>query len=527
MVCWAEPNPNVKPRTEEECDCLAAIREMESDRDLMEKVGNVEKAIKKQVKGVTACAEGALYSVPTLQIDLREKANLEPFSSSAFHQSRDLAADQSKILTLESYPWTEEQIRMLVSHCGRAPWGGTERGMILAGNQSHTDRRCWQLEPERMLFKNLREWETKALRTLKRKVIQAMASPKTLKEKDVSLNFHKMLVYEENGKYLPHRETPRSPHHFGTLFIILPVKHTGGNTFVRHQGEEWCVDSSKRKSVVRCTWAAFFNEAEYEVKEVTSGARVCLMYYIYGKSKSGEVPRAVPITVEENAVVKSLRSLANHGYGVPKRIGLILEHKYNPRVFSSEGLKGKDRLLYNLLVSSTFVIKLTFVRVLFCAIGPHDTCDCGIQDCQKHLIDQEVWEIDLSSEKEWQFGKKDHPCRKLPGEMPWLHRDLMDEAKRMSRVDKNVRGTGNNEGCQLGETYRTAALLITIDQSYVDAYDGAFTHFFPAADPEVPGVVSREDFDWGRAKWSLGPTEQDLVMFEDDDEDEEMESDSD
>ena len=50
-----------------------------------------------------------------------------------------------------------------------------------------------------------------------------MASPKTLKEKDVSLTFHKMLVYEENAKYLPHRETPRGPHHFGTLIIILPV----------------------------------------------------------------------------------------------------------------------------------------------------------------------------------------------------------------------------------------------------------------------------------------------------------------
>ena len=68
MVCWAEPNPNVKPRTEEECDCLAAIREMESDKDLMDKVSNVEKAIKKNVKGVTACAEGALYSVPSLQV---------------------------------------------------------------------------------------------------------------------------------------------------------------------------------------------------------------------------------------------------------------------------------------------------------------------------------------------------------------------------------------------------------------------------------------------------------------------------
>jgi len=177
-------------------------------------------------------------------------------------------------------------------------------------------------------------------------------------------------------------------------------------------------------------------------------------------------------------------------------------------------------------VSSTFVIKLTFIRVLFCALGPDDNGDCGIQECQKHLIDQEVWEIDLSSEKEWQFGKKDHPCRKLPGEMPWLHRDLMDEAKRMSRVDKNVRGTVN-EGCHLGETYRTAALIITIDQCYVDEYDGPFTHFFPAADPDLPGVASREDFDWGRAKWSLGPTEQDLVMFEDDDDDDEDESDSD
>ena len=54
-----------------------------------------------------------------------------------------------------------------------------------------------------------------------------------------------------------------------------------------------------------------------------------------------------------------------------------------------------------------------------------------------------------------------------------------------------------------------------------------FTHFFPAADPEVPGVASREDFDWGRAKWSLGPTEQDLVMFDDDEEEEDEDSDSD
>jgi hypothetical protein len=45
---------------------------------------------------------------------------------------------------------------------------------------------------------------------------------------DISAEFYKLLIYQEGGFFLPHRDTEKTHGMFGTLTIVLPSLHCGG-----------------------------------------------------------------------------------------------------------------------------------------------------------------------------------------------------------------------------------------------------------------------------------------------------------
>jgi hypothetical protein len=61
---------------------------------------------------------------------------------------------------------------------------------------------------------------------------------------DVSAEFYKLLIYEQGGFFLPHRDTEKKDGMFGTLTIVLPSVHDGGELVVRHKGREVTVNLS-------------------------------------------------------------------------------------------------------------------------------------------------------------------------------------------------------------------------------------------------------------------------------------------
>ena len=312
-------------------------------------------------------------------------------------------------------------------------------------------------------------------------------------------------------------------------------KYKGGKISVNHGLESWSIDPAKSKSTVRCSWIAFSNEAEYRVESVTPDTtQVLLVYHVVGLPKKGKSQGQSA----EKAILEGLGAVSRQ---LPPdapvgRIGVFLTNKYSPKAFTANALKGRDRWLYQLLSESPFEVKLTFVRVLMTAWGHFDSRDWDqpekrvqLSECTDEFLESEIWEMDMSKTEPWTPAKwKDdddnenesavshpgdhHPCRRLPWEMPWLHKSLFQSIPHMTRVDREPLPSWS-EGLWLSETYRVAALLITVRPGFRDDEDGPYTHFYPVAHPEPRGVSEREDMEWSRPVfcWRLpGDTQEEL-----------------
>src|SRR5260370_3619452 len=94
---------------------------------------------------------------------------------------------------------------------------------------------------------------------------------------NVSAKLYKLLVYETGGLFRPHRDTEKADGMFGTLVIVLPSPHSGGELIIRHGPREVTVDLSSPE-VSDLTFAAFYADWEHQVKPIAHGNRVCLTY---------------------------------------------------------------------------------------------------------------------------------------------------------------------------------------------------------------------------------------------------------
>ena len=100
---------------------------------------------------------------------------------------------------------------------------------------------------------------------------------------EVHAELHNLLIYPKGGKFLPHRDSEKSDHMFGTLVIALPSYHFGGDLLVHHSGETLTFSSSGKSKLLGPQWAAFYADCEHELQCVTEGFRVALVYNLCRK----------------------------------------------------------------------------------------------------------------------------------------------------------------------------------------------------------------------------------------------------
>ena len=151
---------------------------------------------------------------------------------------------------------------------------------------------------------------------------------------------------------------------FGSLVIVYPTAHRGGELVLRHKRREWTFDANTLmsfQSSPSLAYVAFYSDIEHEVLKVTSGSRVTLTYNLY------LVPRCpipgVPVDVPAALVKPNLKDNTNfretlcllledpefmHGGGT---LAFNLAHLY-PITFGTElrwltaHLKGEDAHVY-------------------------------------------------------------------------------------------------------------------------------------------------------------------------------------
>jgi hypothetical protein len=107
------------------------------------------------------------------------------------------------------------------------------------------------------------------------------------------------------------------------LVVCLPSAHDGGQLLVRHQGHtttfNWSIDS------LNIQWAAFYNDCEHEVSQVTSGHLITLTYNLFLRRGLGEMAgSSSTLNMTQLPVYNEVRAALANSQFFPEGVYLLL-----------------------------------------------------------------------------------------------------------------------------------------------------------------------------------------------------------
>ena len=366
-----------------------------------------------------------------------------------------------------SFPVPAAQARQVIQRASRAPFGRGKETIL-----DESVRKVWQLPPEQVRLGG-KSWD----KTF-RQILSAATDGLGCAEAAVTAELYKLLIYEEGGFFKAHRDTEKTAGMFGTLIVVLPSAHRGGELVVRHAGREVILDlSSAEVSELRV--AAFYADCEHEVRPVTGGYRVCLVYnLIQSRAGKGTRPLAAPSNHAEMEAAAGILRATFAARDAPAKLAWLFKHEYSPAGLSFAGLKGEDAVLAKTLrraaETADCAVHLGIVHIEETGPAEPDYSDYSggwgyDDDGADEDTDFEVVEVfDARSHVgEW-HDTEDHPVDfgNLPleeGEV--LPAGALDGEK--PDEQKLLEATGN-EGASFERAYHRAALVMWPRERFAD-----------------------------------------------------------
>ncbi|KAJ7093439.1 hypothetical protein B0H15DRAFT_832331 [Mycena belliarum] len=105
--------------------------------------------------------------------------------------------------------------------------------------------------------------------------------------KIIRAEMYKLNVYGPGSFFKAHKDTPRSEDMIGSLVIVFPTAHKGGELTLSHGGTTWTFDSAAElaarspASGHAVAYVAFFSDVTHAVEPVREGYRVTLTYNLF------------------------------------------------------------------------------------------------------------------------------------------------------------------------------------------------------------------------------------------------------
>ncbi|KAI0671220.1 hypothetical protein C8Q78DRAFT_974605 [Trametes maxima] len=207
----------------------------------------------------------------------------------------------------------------------------------------------------------------------------------------IHAELYKLNVYGPQSFFKAHVDTPRSELMFGSLVIVFPTAHEGGELQLRERQDdgtrEWTFDSAallEQRSDPAIAYVAFYSDIEHEVMPIRSGYRVTITYNLYhvkdstsgtgAAAPSPVVPR--PAAPHEQTFKATLQTLLSDPTFLPEGGNLLfcLRHQYPlPTSYDEEAhaqealqglascLKASDALVLNVVQSLALDASLKIV----------------------------------------------------------------------------------------------------------------------------------------------------------------------
>src|SRR5215831_18354274 len=163
-------------------------------------------------------------------------------------------------------PLTEPQAKALIQLSEPAPFGRGEETIV-----DPDVRKCWQISADDFELSNP-QWH-EALRA----AVDQIGKELGLSGCNIGFEPYKLLIYEAGSFFASHRDTEKIPNMFATLVVNLPSQHEGGELFISHAGQSQRY-SFAASSLFEPSFVAFYADCYHEVKPITAGYRLCLVY---------------------------------------------------------------------------------------------------------------------------------------------------------------------------------------------------------------------------------------------------------
>lgn len=230
-----------------------------------------------------------------------------------------------------SFPVPTEQARALAAAAERAPYGRGDQTLV-----DESVRKVRQISPDKVKISG-KQWPS-TLASIVATTTEGLGCPKGSLKADL----YKVLVYETGGFFLPHRDTEKAPGMLGTLIVVLPSAHEGGELIVRHDSRERALDL-RNLDPGELRYAAFYADCEHEVRPVSAGHRICLIYNLVMTSRAKGESAVVPDTRPH--VENAARALSDWRRQRPEggaKLVYLLQHRYTEATLSFATLKGPD-----------------------------------------------------------------------------------------------------------------------------------------------------------------------------------------
>ena len=262
--------------------------------------------------------------------------------SGQFHSTGELPPTHPGMIIegigLVGLPLDKRQATALKKKAKQAPYGKGDLTIV-----DTTVRRVWEIDAADILFGNS-QWKNVLNEALKKTQTEL-----GLKDQKLEAHFYKLLIYEKGSFFLPHRDGEKLDRMVATLVVVLPSAHSGGELVIRHDQKEVVVDFSA-KSSFDTQFAAFFADCEHEVRPVTSGVRLALVYNLTLEKQAKPIKApTIGEQIAQSAQVLGqwkqslLADSASSAPADPLKLAVLLDHQYTQAGLCLDILKGADR----------------------------------------------------------------------------------------------------------------------------------------------------------------------------------------
>ena len=353
-----------------------------------------------------------------------------------------------------SFPVPEAQVRALIAGAERAPYGKGPETLV-----DTSVRACWQIDPERVRLAGAAWPETFA------KILDSAAAGLGCPADRLVAQLHKLLIYEPGGFFSAHRDTEKAGGMIATLSISLPTAGAGGELVVGHRDREITIDMTAGEPS-ELAFAAFYADCTHEVRRITEGHRLSLVFNLCLRAGDTDTPRAAPdYTAQVDPIARRLAEWGRAEEGAGKLVWL-LDHEYSAAGLSFGALKNTDAALARILALAAgradYALYAAIVHIEEYGTaefaGSVDTIWGGEEP------DDNDWEMgDVDDSSQWLDGWVDPAGGRPPfGEVGILPAELLPRGALddVPPDEERVHEASGNAGVTIERAYRRAAFVL-------------------------------------------------------------------